>query len=263
MIRFLAWLVVSLLTYGVLCFLLTLIYAVTRLKLIHKMMWFLYQYWINQLVKHAKRHIPGIETHLKLDEVKGPYLIIANHYSWLDVLIIYTVLTSVAPGFVFVMKRSLIKMPMIGIICWGLGHPMMRKSRKRIGRKLANHIALEVAAKEARQHEYGIMIFPEGTRYNIHSYRKSHYQNLMNPKYSGLSILHEAMQPVTVIDITLAYEKHSHTIKDFLFKRVGGVKVYAEQFNLGSLEIESWLQDRWQKKDQLLTQIQYQHLITG
>ena len=125
MIRFLLWLTGSLLTYGILCFILTLFFAVLRFDFLHRLMWALYDYWIGRLVDHAKRLLPDIEVEQDhIGNVSAPYIIVANHYSWLDILIIYIVMRPLAPSFVFVMKRSLIKMPVIGLVCWGLGHPM-------------------------------------------------------------------------------------------------------------------------------------------
>ena len=118
MIRFILWITGSLLSYGVVCFILTLIYMLTHSDRVHRMMWAIYTYWIKQLCNHAKVHIPDIKTQFEVEQIDAPYLIIANHYSWLDILIIYMVMTPKAPSFVFVMKRSLMKIPMIGIICW-------------------------------------------------------------------------------------------------------------------------------------------------
>ncbi|MDC3180560.1 1-acyl-sn-glycerol-3-phosphate acyltransferase [Gammaproteobacteria bacterium] len=260
MIRFLLWLFGSLLSYGIVCFLLTLVYALTHSHQVHRWMWAIYTYWIKQLCACAKVHLPNIHVQTDISAVKAPYLIIANHYSWLDILIIYMVMTPRAPSFVFVMKRSLIKIPMIGIICWGLGHPMVRKRKRRINGQLENHYILQSAAKEARLHQYGMMIFPEGTRYNIYNeLPKTQYQYLLNPKKSGLKILLEELQPKSIIDITLSYERHQHKIIDFLLGRIGGVSVHIEQLDPNPQEITSWLRNRWQLKDLRLDQMQYPH----
>ncbi len=227
---------------------------------VHRMMWAIYTYWIKQLCSHAKEHIPDIKTQFEVEQIDAPYLIIANHYSWLDILIIYMVMTPKAPSFVFVMKRSLVKIPMIGIICWGLGHPMIKKRKRRINGKLENHLVLETAAKEANRHQYGMMIFPEGTRYNIHQkLPRTKYQNLLNPKNGGFDILYENLKPTCVLDITLSYEKKQHTILDFLLARLGSVSVHVQQITQPVSETGAWLHGRWQLKDERLNQMKSLH----
>lgn len=265
MVRFILWLIGSLLTRGIFCFLCAVLFLITGSARIHKIMWHLYQSWVGQLSSHVRTLIPNIEVAQEGDlDVQGAYIIIANHYSWLDILILYTVLYGRAPGFVFVMKRSLLKLPMIGIICWGLGHPLMRKDRKRKGGRLLNHWALEGAVKKAVECGYGIAIFPEGTRYNIYDQLpKTSYRNLLNPKASGLNILVENMpMPVTVVDVSLAYKESQHKIVDFLLGRVSAVHVRISQHYLAHTEVKNWLRDRWLKKDAHLHQ-DIQSLLAG
>ena len=48
------------------------------------------------------------------------YLILANHRSWADILILQSLLNKKTPPIQFIVKRELIFMPLIGLICWAL-----------------------------------------------------------------------------------------------------------------------------------------------
>jgi len=82
-----------------------------------------------------------------------PFLLVANHLSYLDVL----VLASRLPGCVFVAKADVQSWPLLGPICKGFGTIFIdREDRRDIPRALSR---IETALTEGA----GVVLFPEGT----------------------------------------------------------------------------------------------------
>lgn len=203
--------------------------------------------WVQGLGFFVNRHIAIAGDVISLPEHE-PFVLIANHYTWLDILVLYARLFRKNTSFVFVMKRSLIYLPFIGLICWGLGHPLVERG----SRSKKNQAILKQGAKKAREYNYGIAIFPEGTRYTGGK-KKSIYRHLLKPHAAGLDHIVQEMGVKKIVDVTLIYEKKKITIWDFLRKRVGEVKIKVEILSdLG--EIKPWLLNRWDKKDQVIAE---------
>lgn len=256
---FLIWLCVSLATVGVLCFLLALLFRVYPTALTHRGMWRLYEFWVAMLAFWVKKLVPNITV---VDPIllpkNRPFILIANHYSWLDILILYTTLFQKNRSFVFVMKRELLWAPMIGVICWGLGHPLLYRGRE--GRK--NLKLLQKAAQKAKRYQHGVMIFPEGTRYTKNTKREPIYPHLLKPKTAGFSCLLKAFEPsIAVVDVTLVYDKPS-SILDFLKGRTGRVQLFSQVNEVAPSDAEGFLAKCWQAKSQLIQKSLDQHSVT-
>jgi 1-acyl-sn-glycerol-3-phosphate acyltransferase len=246
------WITLSLLTMGVLCFFCALLFWVTPNKTTHAMMWFFYVHWTKMLGWWVKKLVPNIQeiNHNELPAGK-PFVVVSNHYSWVDIIILYTTIYSRKTAFVFVMKRSLIKLPMIGIICWGLGHPLIYRGKAR--RK--NLFVLQDSAKRAVAYNYGIMIFPEGTRYTKSEGKPKRYSHLLTPRTIGFQKLIESMGgSASVLDVTLKYGNAQHKVIDFLQGNLGKVEVYTKTQQVTAEEASAWILATWAEKDQLLQQ---------
>ena len=156
---FFIWLVGSLLVQGIPCFCLSLIYRVCPLGIVHRGMWWLYENWVGGLSYWVKKLLPKMELVIKGQlPTNGSYILISNHYSWLDILVLYALTHKKVPSFVFVMKRSLIWVPMLGVECWGLGHPLLRRDRTRKNGVLCDLLTLQEAARKAQNYQYGLSL---------------------------------------------------------------------------------------------------------
>ena len=254
---FIAWLVLSLLIMGSLCFIAALLYMATRLKCVHRVMWWLYEAWVGMLAAWVRYFIPGID--LKLHDPlprQGPYILISNHHTWVDILILFTVFHKRMPMFVFVMKRELLWMPILGVVCWGLGHPFLRRDKKRVGGVVKDVLTLQTAVNSCVKHGHGIMIFPEGSRYSTKGGPASGYRYLLKPKSKGLSILCNQFvdEHIPVVDVTLAYHTIGFQPGDFFGRRLGRVLVDVRSTTVTADQANTWLLDVWLKKDQLIHQ---------
>jgi 1-acyl-sn-glycerol-3-phosphate acyltransferase len=93
----------------------------------------------------------------KLAEAKlpdGPYVIISNHSSYLDIFLMHSIMSR--HPFLFMGKSEILSYPIIKTYFKGLNIPVDRKDRTKAARSFND-------AKKAVQEGWSIMIFPEGT----------------------------------------------------------------------------------------------------
>lgn len=55
------------------------------------------------------------------------YLVICNHLSWADIVVLASVLRNRAPMPKFFLKQELLYVPFLGIACWALDMPFMKR----------------------------------------------------------------------------------------------------------------------------------------
>jgi 1-acyl-sn-glycerol-3-phosphate acyltransferase len=85
---------------------------------------------------------------------KGPYVIISNHSSYLDIFLMHSILPD--HPFLFLGKSEILNYPIIKTYFKGLNIPVNRKDRQKSARSF-------IMAKRAVQEGWSIVIFPEGT----------------------------------------------------------------------------------------------------
>lgn len=85
---------------------------------------------------------------------EGPFIVCANHASYLDIILMYRIIPS---DFAFLGKAEVLKWPIINVFFKkGIDIPVDRSNRK-------NASASLLKAKEALKEERSLAIFPEGT----------------------------------------------------------------------------------------------------
>lgn len=156
----------------------------------------------------------------ELDPHKN-YVLISNHQSWADIVLLFDALRGRVPWMRFFLKKQLIYVPIIGFVCWALDFPFMaRHSREAIAKnpELAKE-DLETtrrACERFRNLPVTIVNFAEGTRFTPekHAAKKSPYDNLLPPKSGGLAFALSAMgrQMAGLIDVTIAYRETSSSL---------------------------------------------------
>lgn len=85
----------------------------------------------------------------------GPVLRVANHLSWLDIL----VMNAVAPSR-FVSKAEVRHWPLIGTLTVGAGTLLIEREKRRDAMRVVHHMAESLQAGDA------VAVFPEGTTSN-------------------------------------------------------------------------------------------------
>ncbi|MFT4045062.1 MAG: acyltransferase [Solimonas sp.] len=154
-----------------------------------------------------------VDIRTPLDPRKN-YLLIGNHQSWADILLLFDILHARAPFPRFFLKHELLYVPVIGLACWAMDFPFMRRYTKaqldaRPGLKGQDLAATRRACAVYRSEPVTVINFLEGTRFTEAKRvaRQSPYRHLLRPKAGGLSFTLNAMgeQFAGIIDVTVAY----------------------------------------------------------
>ncbi|HET8880927.1 MAG TPA: acyltransferase [Solimonas sp.] len=201
------------------------------------------------------------------------YLLISNHQSWADILLLFDILHTRVPFPRFFLKHELIYVPVIGLGCWAMDFPFMRRYTKAQLEARPELKGQDVEATrracEIYKHEPVIVInFLEGTRFTEAKRvaRESPYRHLLRPKAGGMSFTLNAMgeQFAGIIDVTIAYRPTGKPLlwsfnsgeQDRLTVHVDVLPIPAELMH-GDYEhdaefrarFQAWVNTLWARKD--------------
>lgn len=155
-----------------------------------------------------------VDDRLQRLDPRKSYLIISNHQSWADILMVCDLLHLRLPFPRFFLKHELFYVPLIGTGCWALDMPFMKRhSREAVARnpqlRLEDLETTRRACEVFRTESVGLVNYLEGTRFSEAKRlsRQSPYRHLLRPKSAGLSFTLNAIgeQFGGIIDLTLAY----------------------------------------------------------
>ena len=202
-------------------------------------------------------------------------LVISNHQSWADILVLQTNLLNRIPYIKFFLKKELIWVPFMGLAWWALDFPFMERYSKSFLEKNPHLKGKDVestkkACEKFKDSPITIMNFVEGTRFTKRKHRKqqSPFKNLLKPKAGGVAFVLTAMGEHLdcIINITIAYPDGVPNFWDFLCGRVSAIKVSAEKIAvtpaiLGDYNndpefkerFQVWINSLWEEKDIKLT----------
>lgn len=207
------------------------------------------------------------------------YLVIANHQSWVDILVLQRVFNRKIPFLKFFLKKELIYVPILGLAWWALDFPFMRRYSKAF---LAKHPHLKgkdmettrQACEKFRTKPVSIMNFVEGTRFTAgkHAKQGSPFEHLLKPKAGGVAFVLSAMGDHLhkLIDVTIDYPQGVPSFWDFVSGKVRNIRVNIDVMPIKDImengifsdkyfddphvreRFQAWLNERWQAKDNLL-----------
>ena len=144
----------------------------------------------------------------------GWYLVLANHQTWVDIVVLQVALNRRIPLLKFFIKQQLIWFPLLGLGFWALDMPFMKRhSPSYLARypekKGADLEATRKACEKFRHTPTSVINFIEGTRFSEAKRvaRKSPYQHLLLPRAGGIAVALSAMGEVfdAILDVTLVY----------------------------------------------------------
>ncbi|HHG0435443.1 TPA: acyltransferase [Legionella pneumophila] len=210
---------------------------------------------------------------------KDWYLVVANHQSWLDIVILQRLFNRKIPVLKFFIKDQLKWIPLLGFSWWAMGCPFMKRYSKEYLAKNPHKqgkdiISTRKAIETFKRTPASIMNFVEGTRFTKvkKEQQQSPYNYLLKPKAGGISFIINSMgqQIKSLIDVTIVYAEKNHSLWDFLCKRVKKVKVIIRQlpipaqFTSANLindfqaqnAFKEWLNEQWAIKDNLIASLQ-------
>src|SRR5438128_3604701 len=101
----------------------------------------------------------------------GHYLIISNHISWVDIFAVSRAFHGHAAFIRFFLKQQLIWMPIVGLACWALDFPFMRRYTQEYLEKHPEKRGKDLettrySCRRFRKVPAAILNFLEGTRFS-------------------------------------------------------------------------------------------------
>lgn len=183
-------------------------------------------------------------------------VVLSNHRSWFDILVIHDVVTTNGPIIQFLIKRELIYVPIVGWLCLALDFPRLNRGRDEAGRE-HDYRSIQRASETVKDHPAALLNFAEGTRFTRSKHRAQHspYRHLLNPRSGGLRIMLDSLGAVKLLDVTLVYPDDRMTFWDCLGGAARAVEVHLEYLDSEGIDIDdinAWLAERWRLKDQTI-----------
>ncbi len=209
---------------------------------------------------------------------KNWYLVVANHQSWLDIVILQRLFNRKIPVLKFFIKDQLKWVPLLGFSWWAMGCPFMKRYSKEYlaknpHKKGKDLISTRKAIEVFKRTPASMMNFIEGTRFTLNKkqQQQSPYAHLLKPKAGGISFIISSMseQITSLLDVTIVYAEKKHSLWDFLCKRVRSAKIFIRQIPIPSKfistqllenaqmhsEFKEWLNEQWAEKDKLIASL--------
>jgi 1-acyl-sn-glycerol-3-phosphate acyltransferase len=200
------------------------------------------------------------------------YLVLSNHRSWVDILVLQTVFRGRIPFLKFFLKQQLIWVPLLGLAWWALDFPFMRRHSSEYLAKHPEERGKDLAATRKACAKFAeiptsVMNFVEGTRFTEAKRErfKSPYRHLLPPRAGGVAFVLSAMGGMlrSMVDVTIAYREDGPTLWDMCCGRLQPVTVEVVNRSIESWttagnytedeafrhRFQQWLADLWQAKD--------------
>ena len=146
---------------------------------------------------------------------RGWYLVLSNHQTWVDILVLQTTFNRRIPLLKFFIKQELVWFPLLGIGFWALDMPFMKRYSPSY---LARHPekrgkdleATREACQKFRDTPTSVINFIEGTRFSEEKReaRQSPFKHLLPPRAGGIAVAISSMGELfdAIVDVTLVYE---------------------------------------------------------
>jgi len=215
----------------------------------------------------------GIEP-LRRDEW---YLVLSNHQTWVDILVLQKVFNRRIPFLKFFIKQELIWFPFLGIAWWALDMPFMKRySARYLARnphmKGKDFETTRKACEKFRYTPTSVINFVEGTRFSVEK-RDRHnapYRHLLRPRAGGFAVAMSSMGELfgSILDVTLTYPDGPAKFWDMCCGDHVEVRVVVRERPVESWQtegdyendrewrrrVQDWLGEIWQEKDELIQQ---------
>ena len=213
-------------------------------------------------------HIIGIRLEIRGVKKLYPekfYLIIANHQSWNDIFILQHIFNWKAPIPKFLVKRELIYLPVVGLICLAYDFPFLRRGFTEGPKSAQDKIrgdswTIEKALDKFRRYPASVVNLVEGTRFSDEKAKnqKSPFRYLMKPRAGGITtILKFLGQEIhTILDVTIVYGCLRPNFWNFICGQCPRVIVEVKEYTQEEIPqannlqaVARWINAIWKKKD--------------
>ena len=232
---------------------------------------------INTFIQHLT-----IPTRFDVDGVDGLsekewYMVVSNHQSWVDIMVVQRLLNRKTPFIKFFLKRELMYVPFFGLAWWALDFPFMVRYTKDFIRKNPHLKGKDVettkkACEKFRYKPVSVMNFVEGTRFteDKHQRQGKPFEHLLRPKAGGtafvLGTMGESLHKI--INITIVYPGGIPTFWQYISGQVDKVIFRAEVLPITPdligdydndtayrKQVQGYINQLWQDKDRQMRQL--------
>ena len=207
------------------------------------------------------------------------YLVIANHQTWVDIVVLQTVFSRQIPFLKFFIKQQLVWFPFLGVAFWALDMPFMKRYSKsylaRYPEKKGQDLeATRRACEKFRDAPTSVINFVEGTRFTAEKKagRGSPYEHLLMPRAGGVALALSSMGEMfdAILDVTIVYPngppafwammcgEFDHVIVDIRQRPVDAWLIsdgYQDDRQFRK-DFHGWLANLWSEKDALIGKLQ-------
>ncbi|GLS82131.1 acyltransferase [Paraferrimonas haliotis] len=229
---------------------------------------------VNQRVTHGYQLDIRGDVHLNNNQW---YMVIANHQSWVDILVLQRALSGKVPFLKFFLKKELLYVPVLGLAWWALDFPFMRRYsaaqlRRKPQLKGKDIKTTQKACRKFKHLPVSVMNFVEGTRFteHKHSQQGGEFTHLLRPKAGGLAFAISSIgeQMDKLLDVTIYYPQGRPSFWQFISGQVDQVIIDIQQRPIDAKLrgdyandrqykqfFQQWINQVWREKDAHLTQL--------
>ncbi|WP_244670068.1 acetyltransferase [Coxiella endosymbiont of Amblyomma nuttalli] len=231
---------------------------------------------VSNSILYFRRHQWKIEGEGNLNP-RYWYLLISNHQTWLDVLVLGYVFNQKTPLIKFFMKKELLwELPILGLSCWILGYPFLHRRYQKDIRKRSTLTGKDIETtkiicKQFKEFPTTIMNFVEGTRFTTekHKRQQSPFLYLLKPKAGNIAVVINELQNELrgILNVTIHYSTPMSFWKYFS-SNGANITIYYELLPITADLIGNYYEDRkfrrylqqwlnliWKRKDLLLDKL--------
>ncbi len=229
---------------------------------------------INQyLLCRTQWEVSGMEDLPK----NGWYLVLANHQSWVDILVLQHIFHRRIPFLKFFLKKELFWYPVLGLCWWALDFPFIKRYSPKFLAKNPHLKGKDIettlnACDKFRQLPVSVMNFVEGTRFtkDKQAAQKSPYANLLRPRAAGIALMITGLGEKLhrIIDVTIVYPGQVKGFWSFACGEIGKIRVHVESLPVTEdligdyavdrkfrVQFQRWLNQRWLEKDRRMDRL--------
>lgn len=231
---------------------------------------------------HLKWDVEGLEGLNK----KSWYLLISNHHSWADIVVLCVLFRKHIPMNKYFLKQQLAWVPFIGLACWALDMPFMRRYSRSYLLRHPERRGKDVettrrSCEKFRHNPTTIVNFVEGSRFTEEKQRqlRSPFMHLLAPKAAGIAMALNVLgkQFDKMLNVTLCYPENNRTpFYDMLSGKLTRIVVrihllpldaslHGDYVNDKSFKrhFQQWLNGLWNEKDAELDALYQAHKKAG
>ena len=204
----------------------------------------------------------------------GWYLVMANHQSWVDILVLQSIFHRKIPFLKFFIKQELFWVPFLGQAWWALDFPFMKRYSPGFLKKHPHLKGRDLdvtrrACEKFKKIPVSVMNFVEGTRFSPrkHAAQRSPYANLLKTRGGGVAQVLSSMGEKLhrILDVTIVYPRGRNTFWAYISGGIPEIKVRVNCLPvprelLGDYagdrdrrrRLHRWLNNLWAEKDRLI-----------